>query len=132
MSKHPYRPAAVLCLGLALSGLAFGAMAQQHSMHGDHMEMNQAPGTQAEPSTQAYKQSMMKMMDEMNAPYTGNADKDFATQMLAHHKGAVDMAKVELKYGTDPEMRKLAEDIIKAQDGEIRFMEKWLAEHAGK
>jgi uncharacterized protein (DUF305 family) len=42
------------------------------------------------------------------------------------------MAEVELKYGKDPEMRKLAEDIIKAQKEEIAVMKKWQGEHAGK
>jgi uncharacterized protein (DUF305 family) len=47
--------------------------------------------------------------------------------MIPHHQGAIDMAKVVLKYGKDPEMKKLAEDIIKAQDTEIAFMKGWLA-----
>ena len=46
--------------------------------------------------------------------------------MLPHHIGAVKMAEVELKYGKDPEMRKLAEDIINAQQAEIEQMQKWL------
>ena len=44
----------------------------------------------------------------------------------ACHEGAIAMAETELKYGKDPEMRKLAQDIIKAQKGEIEQMNKWL------
>ncbi|MGS3242398.1 DUF305 domain-containing protein [Klebsiella michiganensis] len=53
-------------------------------------------------------------------------DKAFAKGMVAHHEGAIAMAETELKYGKDPEMRKLAQDIIKAQKGEIEQMNKWL------
>ncbi len=53
-----------------------------------------------------------KMMATVNE---SNPDKAFAKGMIAHHEGAIAMAETELKYGKDPEMRKLAQDIIKAQ-----------------
>ena len=56
---------------------------------------------------------------------TGDPDRDFVMMMLPHHRGAVEMAKVELKYGKDPELKKLAQDIIKAQDEEIKLMQDW-------
>ena len=64
-----------------------------------------------------------------SAAYTGDADRDFVAHMIPHHEGAVEMAKVELKYGKDAKLRKLAKDIIAAQDKEIAFMKQWLAAH---
>jgi uncharacterized protein (DUF305 family) len=71
-----------------------------------------------------------KMMTAMHAaPMTGDADKDFVAMMIPHHQGAIDMAKVELKYGKDPQLRAMAEDIVKAQEKEIAEMQQWQAAH---
>ena len=66
--------------------------------------------------------------DEAVQP-TGDQDKDFVTMMIPHHQGAVDQAEIELKYGKDPEMMELAQQIIVAQKDEIDEMQKWLAAH---
>jgi uncharacterized protein (DUF305 family) len=68
---------------------------------------------------------MMKAMQDMQM--TGEMDKDFATMMIDHHQGAVDMAKAQLEHGTDPAMRKMAEDIIASQEKEIALFQEWLA-----
>jgi uncharacterized protein (DUF305 family) len=65
----------------------------------------------------------------MDHPMTGNADQDFVAGMLPHHAGAVGMAKVEIQYGKDPEMRRLARAIIAAQQKEIAEMRAWQARH---
>ncbi len=72
------------------------------------------------------------MMQDMSGPYSGDADHDFVSHMIPHHQGAVSMAQVELKYGKDPELRKLARDIIKAQNEEIAFMQQWQAKHIAR
>jgi uncharacterized protein (DUF305 family) len=68
-----------------------------------------------------------RMHREMSQPGSGDADIDFARAMLAHHRGAVDMAKLVLAFGDDLEMRKLAQEVIAAQTEEIRTLEAWLS-----
>jgi uncharacterized protein (DUF305 family) len=78
------------------------------------------------PADRAFAASMKTMMTSMNVKPTGKPDEDFALMMIPHHQGAIDMAKVELQYGTDPELRQLATDIVAAQDKEIAQMKAWL------
>ncbi|MGF6303211.1 uncharacterized protein (DUF305 family) [Paraburkholderia sp. WC7.3d] len=52
--------------------------------------------------------------------------------MIPHHRGAIEMAEVELKYGKDPELKRLARNIINAQHDESGFMQRWQAKHGGK
>lgn len=62
----------------------------------------------------------------MKGIMAADADEAFVRGMIAHHQGAVDMARIQLKYGKDTEMRKLAEEIIRAQEQEIKQMQSWL------
>ena len=80
------------------------------------------PKPAATPADKAFAASMQTMMKNMSVKPTGNPDRDFVLMMTPHHQGAIDMAKVELQYGTDPELRRLATDIIAAQEKEIAQM----------
>lgn len=103
--------------------LMAGAEGMDHSQHG----MAADPAMPA--STQAYVEANAAMHEGMEIEYTGNADVDFIRGMIPHHQGAVAMAKVVLEHGSDPELRKLAEEIIAAQEAEIAWMQDWLAKH---
>lgn len=81
------------------------------------------------PADKAFAASMKTMMNGMNVKPTGKPDTDFILMMMPHHQGAIDMAKVELQYGTDPELRQLATDIVAAQQKEITQMKDWLAKN---
>ena len=75
--------------------------------------------------------AMERMQGAMAAPMSGDLDVDFARMMIPHHQGAIDMARLQLAHGKDPELRKLAEEIIGAQENEIRFLNDWLARKGG-
>ena len=74
---------------------------------------------------------LMKTMKAMHAAMgtaqpSGNDDEDFVNLMLPHHEAAVEMAKAELLHGNDPQMRRLAQEIITDQESEIQLMSLWL------
>jgi uncharacterized protein (DUF305 family) len=88
----------------------------------------------ANPNIEQMHKDYMAPMSQMSASMhkgvmADDPDVAFASGMLAHHEGAVAMAKVQLKYGKDAQMRKLAENVIKTQEAEIVEMKAWLAKH---
>lgn len=105
---------------LAAAALAATAAFAQtdHSAHG-----------QMSPASQAYMDAMTKMDTDMKAmKMTGKAGADFALMMIPHHQSAIDMAKAYLASGeTDPELTKLSNEIVAAQEKEIAFLKDWLA-----
>ncbi|HOZ34475.1 MAG TPA: DUF305 domain-containing protein [Tabrizicola sp.] len=112
--------ALVSALGLGLTALAQDTSHDGHAMMGDKG-----------PSSMAYMDANTRMHEGMAIEFTGNADVDFIRGMIPHHQGAVDMAKIVLEHGTDPEVRKLAEGVIAAQEAEIAWMQDWLAKNGG-
>ena len=92
-------------------------------------QLASSPGQTALPDGSAHRfeadmdAGMARMMQDMHAlDYSGNADIDFLAMMIAHHAGAVDMARLVLRHGRDPATRHLAEDIIAGQSLEIESM----------
>jgi uncharacterized protein (DUF305 family) len=78
----------------------------------------------------ALMKAMQDMQQGMEAPMSGDADRDFAGMMIPHHQGAIDMAKAELQFGKDATLRKLAKAIVGAQEKEIALMKRWQEKHA--
>ena len=63
---------------------------------------------------------------------SGDNDADFVRLMLPHHQAAIDMAKTQLAYGQDAQMRRLAQEIITDQQSEIELMRLWLRQREAK
>lgn len=108
-----------MVLPLTMIFSAFSYAEIDHSMHNSVKKSEYKYGEE-------YDSVNMEMHKEMSIKYSGNPDIDFVKGMIAHHQGAVDMAKIQLKYGKDPEMRRLAENIISSQEVEIKEMKKWM------
>jgi len=113
-----------LATAVFMAVLACSAAAQQASGHGQTaMQADSAFRFQADMDV-----GMARMMQDMHAlDYSGNADIDFLAMMIAHHAGAVDMARLVLRHGRDPATRQLAEEIIASQTIEIESMTRRLA-----
>ncbi len=108
---------------LAASFMLSSSMSIADEMHKGHAMSAEKSLNE---STNAFMQANDKMHKDMMIKLSGDTDVDFVRGMIPHHQGAIDMARIELKYGKDAETKKLAEDIIKAQETEIAQMQAWL------
>lgn len=132
MEHHAMEHHAMMQHGMMQHGMMQEGM-MQHGM----ASVQPAPAQPADqqvaaadsPAVAAYKAANDAMMKAMMVALTGDADRDFALQMIPHHQGAIAMARIELQHGSDPQLRKMAEDIIAAQEKEIGELNSWLADN---
>jgi uncharacterized protein (DUF305 family) len=97
--------------------------------HAGHNVTNTKPKNQD--NMNPVKATMDKMMHDMHgAKATGNNDVDFAAMMIEHHKGAVEMSKVELDKGDNAELKAFAQQVIGDQNKEIAFMQEFILKAA--
>ena len=97
----------ILAAALCLPALSADA---QHAGHG---AAKPPAGSKDAPSTAAFRKANDLMHKQMNIAYSGDADVDFIRGMIPHHQGAIDMARVGLKSGDNPEAKRMAEKTIK-------------------
>lgn len=114
------RPILIL---LALFAIAVGAtMLYLGQRDRGHAAARPAPAPASGPSAEMMG-AMHRMHDAVNkVPMTGDIDRDFVALMVPHHQSAVEMARVYLEHGKDPELRRLSENVIASQEAEIRQM----------
>ena len=128
------RPAGTLLTAQADHGQATPAMPMHEGT--EHRAREDAVPHAAEPDDldpvlRAFREANERMHAAMSVPGTGDADRDFAAAMIAHHEGAIEMAEILLEHGRDPDLRALAEEIIEVQKREIEFLQEWLAANPG-
>lgn len=126
MTYSPFAVSALIALLAATAGQAQDSTPPETD-HSGHDMAGMAPPD--DPATAAYMAANARMHADMAVEFTGNPDVDFIRGMIPHHQGAVEMAKIVLQYGSDPEVRKLAEAVIAAQEAEIAWMQDWLAKN---
>jgi len=120
MRIRPYLIAA------AVTVVAGSAMAEDKPRAMQGMSMPEATN----PASQAYLQAMDAMNKSMQGMIpTNDPSMDFVMMMKPHHQAAVDMAQAYLKAGKDPELLKMAKDIVASQEKEIKKMNEWEAKH---
>jgi len=117
-------PIAAITLVIALvAATAFLAVAQDRSGSGPNICSTSAGNVSAEgPYLAENDAAMKKMMSDMAITPTGDVDSDFVEMMAPHHQGAIDMAVAVLRYGHNPQIRRLAQEIIVTQLEEIAAM----------
>jgi hypothetical protein len=148
-STHTFTSHIALALALA-AGLSFAPLADAKAQHSGHRGNHEGHGATKAPAKKKaptkkrgsghgqhgaatsgavpeYQVAHHKMMRNMAVPYTGDPDVDFRVQMIPHHQGAIDMARVALRHAKDPWTRQMAEGVIVEQQREIAEMQQWLA-----
>ncbi|WP_449253913.1 CopM family metallochaperone [Brevundimonas naejangsanensis] len=131
----------VIAVFLGLWAFAFGMLSRQPLNEAnrrlppvDSRPIEERPGQADAPvetgSTRAYREARDQMRRGMDIDYTGDADVDFLRGMIAHHEGAIAMARIAVEHGEASDVRGLAQEIIVAQKAEIIRMRIMLARHA--
>ena len=122
-ARHLVGPRAVSLAILFVVGTGFLASAQLLPMSDTDICATSVSGVGAEASFVVENDAAMrKMMDDMAVQPTGDVDADFVAMMVPHHQGAIDMALAVLRHGRNPQIRRLAQEIIVTQQQEIAAM----------
>jgi uncharacterized protein (DUF305 family) len=117
----------VSCVGILVVLVGIGVPAQHQGPH------RHSPSAVEDDGWSELTASMEKMHAAMiSTERSGDNDLDFVRLMLPHHQAAIDMARTQLRHGKDPQMRRLAQEIITDQESEIELMQLWLRQHNGQ
>ncbi len=132
MNQRTLKIVRTVCAG-SLAAIAFASVSQAQTVApaappAAMPAMPKADMAKGMMGSDGMKESMMSGMDKMQKmPMSGNTDKDFAMMMKMHHQQGVEMAQMELTNGKSPAMKKMAKNIISAQNKEIAQFDQWLS-----
>jgi uncharacterized protein (DUF305 family) len=104
------KPIRTLLLGLVAASAIAGVAAADMHQHGATSHGDVTTFSAVMDAAMARMHYAMRVVKP-----TGNPDRDFAAMMIPHHQGAIDMAEIELRFGTDERLRRLAQGIIVEQ-----------------
>src|SRR5438445_431289 len=131
-SLHPPRPSlrsklAAFALALLATATSLSACSAKPQSLADYIAaICSAPFRSASPDEAPFlaenASAMTKMMIDMGIKPSGDVDSDFVAMMIPHHRGAIEMARAELRYGRNEQLRRLAQEIIVTQQQEIAAM----------
>jgi uncharacterized protein (DUF305 family) len=103
---------------------------QEQGMYDDHNVNPNDGETNDDQATSSMHSSMTGMISGMQGKTGKELEKAFLIEMITHHQGAIDMAKLLLQDKTvSPELVKFANGIISAQQSEITQMSDWLKKY---
>lgn len=109
---------------------ALSACAQQQPGMGMMQGGGMHPGMMnGSGSMQMHEQMMGRMHQMQGMQLTGNPDKDFVQMMRMHHAHGIEMARVELQKGNDPQAKEMAQKIVDSQSKEVEQFDQWLQRH---
>jgi uncharacterized protein (DUF305 family) len=119
----------VFILGVLIISSSQSSAVAQNAQGSDQVAPGEERGNGA--STLTFEQQMHNSMEQMqhamgNVPMTGDPDQDFARMMIPHHQGAITMAEAVLEKGSDPKIRKMAQEMVEKQKQEIEELQSWL------
>ena len=122
LSRHPVP----LCAAALTIGIVSGAAMLEYADVGIQMAPKicraETGVIEESPFLRENGAAMTKMMDGMSVKPTGDVDADFVAMMVPHHQGAIEMAQAVLRYGRNPQIKRLGQEIIVTQQQEIAVM----------
>ena len=112
-----------------LAGAIIAGFSAAYAVNNNNQGMMRTMGMHTDKTSQGVMNNSDMSMSDMTTSLkskTGDEfDKVFVSEMIVHHQGAIDMAKLAQQNAKHDEIKNLANDILTAQSKEIDMMQTW-------